>query len=130
MIQDTSFVIDVLAGDRDALDVLEVVERERKPQKVAAVTVLKLYEGVERSDRPDDEKEAVLDVLDSKTVVDADREITRRAGRISGRLFTAGTPIDREDCLVAATALQEDEPVLTRNADHFDRVADLDVRTY
>lgn len=130
MIQDTSFVLDVLDGDDDALAVLDGIETGRKPEKVSSVTVLELYEGVERADRPDDEKRAVLDVLDSKTVVSADHDVMRRAGRISGELYAAGRPIDREDCVIAATALSEDEPVLTRNADHFERVPGLDVRTY
>jgi predicted nucleic acid-binding protein len=95
MIQDTSFVLDVLAGDEGAMEALSVLESERTPEKVSSVTVLELYEGVERSDRPDDEKAAVLDVLDSKTVVPADHDVMRRAGRISGRLYDAGTPIDR-----------------------------------
>jgi len=130
MIQDTSFVLDVLGGDEGALDALATLESDRKPEKVSSVTALELYEGVGRSDRPDDEKAAVLDVLDSKTVVPADHGVMRRAGRISGELYATGEPIDREDCVIAATALRKDEPVLTRNVAHFDRIDGLDVRTY
>jgi len=129
MIQDTSFVIDVLSGEEGALDVLAEIENDRKPEKVSSVTVLELYEGVERSDRPDDEATEVLDVLDSKTVVPADHDVMRRAGRLSGSLYADGRPIDREDCIVAATALLGSEPVVTRNADHFERVDGLDVNS-
>lgn len=130
MIQDTTFVVDLLAGDEDAVASLTAIEAERRPQKLSSVTVLELYEGVGRSDRPDDEKRAVLDVLDSKTVVPADRDVMSRAGRISGELVSDGRRIDREDCVIAATALQEDEPVLTRNTDHFERIPDLEVDSY
>jgi predicted nucleic acid-binding protein len=130
MIQDTTFVIDVLDGDDGALEALSDVESDRKPEKVSSVTILELYEGIERADRPDEEKRAVLGVLDSKTVVPADHGVMQRAGRLSGQLWADGRPIDREDCIVAATALQEDEPVVTRNADHFRRVQGLDVRSY
>jgi len=41
-----------------------------------------------------------------------------------------GEPIDREDCIIAATAIAENEPVVTRNAGHFERISGLDVRTY
>ena len=38
--------------------------------------------------------------------------------------------IDREDCIIAPTALLADEPVVTRNIDHFSRIDGLDVETY
>jgi len=130
MIQDTSFLIDILAGDEAALDMLDRIERDRKPEKVSSVTVFELYEGIERSDQPDDEKEAVLDVLDSKAVLPANHGVMRRAGRLSGELYVAGEPIDREDCVIAATAIDEGDPVVTRNTNHFDRIPGLDVETY
>ncbi len=130
MIQDTTFVIDLLDGDDGAIEYLSIAEDQNRPEKVSSVTVLELYEGVGQSDRPEEEKRAVLDVLDSKTAVPADQDVMRRAGRISGELVAAGTPIDREDCIIAATALQEDEPVITRNVEHFERVPDVDVESY
>lgn len=130
MIEDTSFLIDVLNGDPDALDALELIERANRPEKVASITSLELYEGVERAAKSDDEKRAVLGVLDSKTVVPADHGIMKRAGELSGRLVDAGERIDREDCVVAATAIGENEPVLTRNVSHFERIEGLDVETY
>lgn len=130
MIQDTSFVIDVLDEDEDALAKLELIERENRPEKLSAITSLELYEGVRRSDKPADEKEAVLSVLDSKHVIAADHDVMARAGELSGTLIENGAQIDREDCVVAATALSENEPVLTRNTSHFERVPDLEVETY
>ena len=72
----------------------------------------------------------MLRVLDSKHVIPADHSIMKHAGEISGRLVSEGQRIDREDCIIAATAIQENEPVLTRNRSHFDRVPNLDVETY
>lgn len=130
MIQDTSFLIDVLNGDEDAEAVLERVERESRPEKVASITSLELYEGVGRSRKPEAEKRKVLSVLDSKHVIPADHGVMRRAGELSGRLIEDREPIDREDCIIAATAIQENEPVLTRNDSHFGRIPTLDVETY
>lgn len=130
MIQDTSFIVDLLRGDEQALDLLDIVEREGRPQKVSSVTVLELYEGVARSGTPREKQKEIIDVLDTKHVVDADRRIMRKAGKLSGRLIGEGRRIEREDCVVAATALLNDEPVVTRNVDHFERVPELDVRSY
>ncbi|MFB6162507.1 MAG: PIN domain-containing protein [Halococcoides sp.] len=129
MIQDPSFIVDVLRDDEDALRRLELIEAESRPQKVAAITVLELYEGVVRSAASSSERR-ILDVLDSKHVIDADQSIARKAGKLSGQLVNRGERIDREDCLIAATAMAEDEPVLTRNVDHFDRVEGLEVLSY
>ena len=130
MIQDTTFVIDVLRGDDDAEALLSVLESESRPQKVSAVTVLELYEGVARANTPDDKRQEVLDVLESKHVVEADVTVMRKAGQLSESLITGGERIECEDCIVAATALLSDEPVVTRNADHYERVDGLEVRTY
>ena len=117
-----------MSGDDAALELLSTAEAERSPEKVSSVTLLELYEGIRRSTRPGEEQKRVLKMLDSKAVIDADASIMRRAGEISGALTTAGEPIDREDRIVAATALREDEPVVTRNVDHFERVPDVGVR--
>ena len=130
MIADTSFIIDLLNGDERAIELLGMIEAERRPEKISAISVLELYEGIERASYPDAEKRKVLSVLDSKQVVAADHGIMRAAGQLSGRLFAAGTPIDREDCIVAATALREGEPVVTRNTAHFRRIDGLTVRDY
>ena len=130
MIQDTSFLIDVLNGDAEALDVLELIECENRPEKIASVTSLELYGGVTRSNRPEEEKREVLGVLDSKHVVPADHRIMRQAGEISGTLIADGKRIDREDCVIAATAIQENEQVLTRNASPFEWIPNLDVQSY
>lgn len=130
MIQDTTFLIDLLNGDDDALELLRMAERESRPEKVSAVTVLEFHEGIAQSSKPAEERRAVLSVLDSKTVVPADAAVARRAGEISGDLAAGGRRIDREDCVVAATALQEGEPVVTRNVDHFERVDGVEVRSY
>ena len=130
MIQDTSFIIDVLNGDEGALAQLGLIEDERRPEKISSITILELYEGVVQTDRPEDEQEAVLSVLDSKTILAADGNIMRQAGQISGELITNGERIDREDCIIAATALKEGEAVVTRNEDHFERIPHLDVVSY
>jgi predicted nucleic acid-binding protein len=130
MIQDTSFIVDLLRGDEHAIQLLDLIERGARPQKVSAVTVLELYEGVARSGTPEAKRTQVLDVLETKHVVSADHTVMRKAGRLSGSLISAGERIEREDCIIAATAMVHDEPVVTRNTDHFKRIDGLDVRSY
>ena len=130
MIQDTTFIIDLLRGDDEAESYLEILEREAQPQRVSAITVLELYEGLHQPPIADAKAQQILWVLDSKSVISADHEIMRKAGKISGELISTGEQIDREDCIIAATALLCDEAVITRNTDHFKRIAGLEVRSY
>jgi len=130
MIQDTTFIIDVLHGDSDATERLELLEEDRRPEKISSVTVLELYEGVARTQTSHDTSEQILDILDSKSVINADTTVMRKAGKLSGELINRGQRIDREDCVIAATALLHDEPVLTRNTEHFERIEGLAVRSY
>ncbi|WP_049927134.1 type II toxin-antitoxin system VapC family toxin [Halopiger goleimassiliensis] len=130
MIQDTSFIIDLLRGDEDAKRLLDIVEKEARPEKVSSVTVLELYEGVARSQTPDTKRERILEILETKHVVSADHTVMRKAGKLSGALINDGERIEREDCVIAATALLNDEPVVTRNTKHFERIGGLEVRSY
>ncbi|AHG02256.1 twitching motility protein PilT (plasmid) [Halostagnicola larsenii XH-48] len=130
MIQDTSFIIDLLRGDENAKRLLEILEKESRPQRVSAVTILELYEGVARSQTPETKRERILDVLETKHVITADQTVMRKAGKLSGGLLNDGERIEREDCIIAATALLNDEPIITRNTKHFNRFDDLEVRSY
>jgi len=130
MIEDTTFIIDILHSDSDALAYLDGIEKENRPEKVASITVLELYEAVPQLDVPEDRRQKLLDVLDTRHIVAADEPVMRKAGKISGTLVSRGKEIDREDCIVGATALLTDEPVVTRNENHFERIDDLTVETY
>ncbi|AUX10835.1 PilT domain-containing protein [Halalkaliarchaeum desulfuricum] len=130
MIEDTSFIIDILYNDPDALAYLDLVEKENRPEKIASITALELYEAVPQVSVPEERRGKILDVLDTRHAVAADETVMRKAGKISGELKSRGEEIDREDCIIGATALLNDEPVLTRNNDHFERIDGLDVETY
>jgi predicted nucleic acid-binding protein len=130
MIEDTTFIIDVLHDDRDALRYLDIIERENRPEKISSITVLELYEAVPQLNVPEERRQAILDVLDTRHAVPADETVMRKAGKVSGSLRARGEEIDREDCVIGATALLNDEPVVTRNRDHFERIDGLDVETY
>ena len=130
MIQDTSFIIDLLRGDENAKRLLDIVEKEARPEKVSAVTVLELYEGVARSQTPETKRERILEILETKHIVSADHTVMRKAGRLSGELITDGERIEREDCIIAATALLNDESIVTRDTRHFGRIDGLEVRSY
>lgn len=71
-----------------------------------------------------------MGVVQSKTVVSADEAIMSKAGRWYARLIQRSERIGERDCIIAATAMVLEEPVVTANAEHFDRIDDLEVWSY
>jgi tRNA(fMet)-specific endonuclease VapC len=130
VILDTAFVIDVMDGDDDAISAYEEYEDTREQQYLASITVLELYEGIVRVMNSDAERRKVRAVIDTKPVIPADQVVMKKAGTVSGQLITEGDQIDREDCVIAATAVIEEEAIVTRNVDHFERIGGIEVRSY
>lgn len=131
MILDTSFVEDVSRGDPDAVATAERLSTQGAPERLSVMTLYELYWGVGYVDTPTDEVDRLEAVLETKEVYDITAPIARKAGRIAGQLSRDGTPLnDPGDELIGATGVVHDEPVLTRNVEHFDRIPGLRVETY
>lgn len=128
MILDTSFLIDVLRGN-------EGVERQLTAANagvayVTPITIMELWEGVHRSSATQRERERVKEVLTGLDEVPFDRDCAVAAGRINASLGQAGEPVDDADVMIASCALVHDEPVVTRNISHFERIDDIEVISY
>ena len=129
MILDSTFLIDVLRGDADVSELIGEIDASGTPF-VSAVTVMELHEGVHLADATDAERSRVSELLAGINELPFDRACAMRAGEITARLVSEGEPIDETDVMIAATALVNDRPVVTRNVDHFDRIGGLDTVTY
>lgn len=131
MILDTSFLEDVARGEQAAIEEAERLDTEVVPQHVSVMSLYELYWGIGYLDTPRSERERVDSVLESKPTYAVTPEIARKAGRIAGRLSSEGRPLnDPGDEIIGATGIVHDEPVLTANVDHFERIDGLDVVTY
>lgn len=122
MILDTSFVVDVIQGEEAAVAKARQIENQHIAEKLAAVTLFELHTEIMRCDKPEKEKKEVLEVINSKEVVEADQEIMKQAGRLHGRLIKQGKRIGSFDCMIAATAISLGETLLTRNETDFERI--------
>lgn len=130
MILDTTVLVDLLRGDKGAKARVRQLEGEGAVLWVPTPAVFELWEGVERADRPEREREAVESILRAYTVLPFESRHAARAGSLSGRLVRRGEMLDPVDAEIAGMALEERLPVLTRNTKHFRRVPDLAVETY
>ncbi|TKX70390.1 type II toxin-antitoxin system VapC family toxin [Halorubrum sp. SP9] len=129
MLLDTSFLIDLMNGDEDAVEKARELETELIQQRISSMTLFELYYGIARATESEDERKKVENILASKPVHPADTAVMRKAGRLADELQNEGTPVGDGDVIIAATAEVVDEPVLTRNVDDFERL-DVEIERY
>jgi len=128
MILDTSFLIDLMNSDPDAVELGDELDAGTQAQRIPAQVVYELYVGVGYTETPAAEVEKIRAVLDSRPVVETTAEIARTAGRIDGQLRRSGDRVPPNDIIIGATARRYGEPVVTANPADFERIPDVTVR--
>ncbi len=130
MIVDTTFVIDLLRGDRPALDLLAELERGSSALRVPSVVFQELTDAWARSRVPARDFDRVMEILAAQDVVVAAPAHARRAGRLAADLARDGEPIDPLAAQVAGACLVEDEALVTRDVRTYGRVPGLRIVQY
>lgn len=131
MIIDTSYLIHLMRQRPDAFQKGVALAEEGIVQRVPAPVVAELSYGVEMKGT-EAERRRFDNVIRMYPVVELDRELSQRAGELLARADNAAngeSGIDKIDPLIAAVADRIDEPVLTANVEHFERL-NVDVETY
>jgi tRNA(fMet)-specific endonuclease VapC len=126
MILDTTFLIDLLDRDPDAIETLDDLIESTSPVSLSTLTVFEVGVGLRENER-----ERFEDIIDSMTVLPLGPTESWQAVRIQRALRDAGQQIGVMDVLIAGTATEQSDPtVLTRNVDEFERVDAIAVETY
>jgi len=131
VILDSSFLLDLTHEQEAAITKATEIEQANAPIYIPAVAVYELYYGVEYLDKGRDERERLNRVFDRHPIVAPGRAIMHKSAQIDAHLDSSGQALDDlADVMIGATGSVRGEPVLTRNADHFERMPDVDVSTY
>lgn len=126
MIVDSSFIIDLMAAEAGAAAKLDELVHDAAPIAVSALTVTEVRRGLETAEQ----RSSFDDVIDDVAVVPFDGDEARTTVDLLRRLDGAGRPIGAVDAMIAATALDRGEKLLTRNLGEFERVDGLRVVPY
>lgn len=97
---------------------------------VSSITVAELEFGVQKSQFPTKNKQALSLFLLPLKIVDFDRAATIAYGNIRAVLETKGTPIGSLDTLIAAHALSLQVTLVTNNVKEFNRVPNLQLENW
>jgi predicted nucleic acid-binding protein len=134
VLADTDFFIDLMtpaaAHHERAVERKDAIDREATPVSMSAVTRFELFTGIERFSDPGPERRRVQRVVERFPTISVTPSVADRAGKVHGGLVAKGAAIGARDAMIAATALESDLPVLTRNVDEFRRIQGLKVETY
>jgi predicted nucleic acid-binding protein len=127
---DTSFIIDVMKKDTSAVRKAEELSDASVSILVGTPTIFELYVGVGLSVRSAEEREKVLGILRSLPHLSLDAASASKAGMIYAQRVKEKTKIDPEDAMLAGIAIQNNEPLLTRNRKDFAGIPELKVESY
>ena len=114
---DACVAIDFLRGN----DAARAVLHDLDVLVASEVTRFELLAGVKPSESPD--VEAFAKVVEW---VNVDEDVSRRAGALARSYRPSHSGIDDADYLIAATALELELPLLTRNVRHFPMLPGLE----
>ena len=92
---------------------------------ISVITVAELQYGVSKSQRPQQNQDALDKFLLPLVMVDFDDAAARLAGNIRAYLEKQGTPIGVYDVLIGSHALALDVTVVTNNIREFERIPGL-----
>ncbi|MCH7661596.1 MAG: type II toxin-antitoxin system VapC family toxin [Euryarchaeota archaeon] len=129
MILDTTFLIHLLHGNHATEEPIAEIDAAGTPY-VTAITVMELWEGIHLSSATSEERARTEALLSEMHELPFDRACGMKAGEIAATLRSRGEPLDDPDVMIGAVGLVHDEPVLTRNVEHFERIDGLTVESY
>ena len=130
---DTSFLVDLLRessrSDRGpAHDLLDSLRGHKIVLSVFAAC--ELYVGVKRSANPPRERTRVEGLSGFFGIVYPDERFAPVYARLLTGLQRGGETIATMDLMIAAAAVVDEAPLVTRNRRHFDRVPGVEVVSY
>ena len=122
---ETSSLIDLL-DDEIPEDVLEEVD-ESQEVTVSAVAAAEVWVGAHYEG--DDAVETARELLGSLVWPNVSRTVAYRAGKLQAKLKQEGEPAGFIDCIIAATAMESGERLITRDGD-YKKFPQLETLTY
>lgn len=128
MLFDTTFLIAYereVKRSRPAAAHAFLTQHPNAPLFISIISVGEFAEGFDATQQQD-----CWLCLRHYTILNLTRDIAWQAGQVSRQLRAAGQFIGDSDIWIAATALHHGLPLVTNNAQHFQRVGGLQIHTY
>jgi predicted nucleic acid-binding protein len=128
MIVDTTFLIDLekeIAGGQAGPAMEFLAGHTAEAMRISVITFGELAEGYE-----DSASLALDELIAPYGIIDISQSVARRYAAISRSLRSSGDRWGDNDLWIGATAIEANEPLVTRDRDHFSRISGLTVLGY
>ncbi len=129
LVFDTSFLIDAMRGNKEALAKLHELENEDELLCTTSLNALELFRGAYLSSKHDERIAKVRHVLEQLLVLPIIEETYDIYGAISTTLASEGKQMGDFDEIIAAITISHNGAIVTRDH-HFDRLPMLNVIHY
>ena len=130
MIADTSFIIDIMKSNKEAIKKAEEIEKSGRNIAVTSISIFELFLGIGLSLKQDQERYKIARVLNGLSIISFDEDSAREAGRIFAQKRRKGSTIDPEDSMIAGICAKRNEILITRNLKHFSDIENLKIESY
>jgi predicted nucleic acid-binding protein len=124
---DSSFLIDLLAGELRAVEKARELDRTGEPRWITAPAAAEVLVGAHRLGGAYLTRTRQL--VDSLPVLPFDREACHEAGRLGSELLARGASVATADLFIAAVTRRHGQRLLTRDPS-FGRIPGLSVEGY
>lgn len=126
---DTSFIVDLLRGKKEALQRLAEMEAQEIPLSTTEINVLELYRGAYLSRKTHQNLEEIKKLLECFQILKLEESVYEVFASLSASLLSRGKAIGAFDELIASIVLCYDEEIITRD-NHFKEVPELKVTVF
>ena len=126
---DTSFLVDLIRGEEEALDALARIEEEYRDLFTTVVNLLELFRGAYLSEKREENISKVMEIVGNLGAIAITWNTYPIYGTLSVALKEKGIAANESDVVIAALTLETDGIIVTRDQ-HFRNIPGLEVIGY
>jgi predicted nucleic acid-binding protein len=130
MIADTSFLIDIMKSNKEAIKKAENIGKNGSTIAVTSISIFELFVGVALTIKQEQERNRINRILGGLSIISFDEDSAREAGRIYAQKRKSGSIMEPEDSMIAGVCLRRNETIITRNIKHFKDIEGLRIESY
>jgi len=127
---DTSFVIDFLKNNEKTVSLMKEFEDRGDFIGLASPTIIEIIRGLGTKHSSKEDEEKINNFIESMNILDLDKESAVLGGKLEIELAKKGEKIGIIDIMIASICIAHNEKLLTKNKKHFEKIKNLEIKSY